>query len=68
MSLDDRLEALTQSWDTQPSNLSGTAANSITLPKAKPRTVRERVVVSPIRSRKVASAQRSGVRYGKEAL
>lgn len=44
------------------------AANSVLLPKAEPRAVRKHFVVPPIRSREVARAQRSGVRYCEDAL
>jgi hypothetical protein len=44
------------------------AANPILLPKPKPRTMREHVVVPSIRSRDVACVQRSGIRHRVDAL
>src|SRR5271163_1828002 len=44
------------------------ATNPIPLPKPKPRTVREQIVVSPVRSCEVARADRSGVRHSEDAL
>jgi hypothetical protein len=44
------------------------AAEAIPLPKAKPRTLRKHLVVSSIRSRKIARAQRSNVRHREDAL
>ena len=38
------------------------------LPKAKPRTLREHIVVPSIRSRKIARAQPSNVRHREDAL
>ena len=42
--------------------ISRAAANSITLPKSKPLTVREQIVVPPIRSREVACAEWPNIR------
>ena len=44
------------------------AANSITLPRAKPRAMREHFVVSPIHCRQVDRAQRSRVQHCEDAL
>ena len=44
------------------------AANPILLPKPKPRTMREQVVVPSIRGRDVARAQRPGIRCRVDAL
>ena len=44
------------------------AANSKPLPEPEPGAVREPVVVSSIRGRKVARSQRAGVRYGQDML
>jgi hypothetical protein len=44
------------------------AANSVLLPKAKPRAMRQHFVMSSIGSREVASAERSGVRLCEDAL
>jgi hypothetical protein len=48
--------------------LSRAAANPKILPNAKPRTMRELIVVPSIRSREVARGHRSGVRHGEDAL
>jgi hypothetical protein len=50
------------------SNVSGTARNAVPLPKAKPRTMGERIVVSPIRSREITGARRSAVGNRENAL
>jgi hypothetical protein len=44
------------------------AANSVLLPKPKPRAMREPFVVPPIRSREIAPAERSGVRHREDSL
>jgi hypothetical protein len=44
------------------------AANPELLPKPEPWAMREHFVMSPIRSREVARAQRSGIRLCKDAL
>jgi hypothetical protein len=44
------------------------AANAIALPNAKPRAMREHFVVSSIRSREVARAQRPGIGHCEDAL
>jgi hypothetical protein len=44
------------------------AANAVPLPKAKPWALRKHFVVSSIRSREVARAERSGVRLCEDAL
>jgi|SRR5580700_8759756 hypothetical protein len=44
------------------------AANSILLPKPKPRTMRQQVVMPSIRGRDVARAQRPGIRHRVDAL
>jgi hypothetical protein len=49
-------------------NVSGTAADAVPMPKAKPRAMRVHLVVPSIHSREVTRAQRSGVRHGKDAL
>ena len=46
----------------------GVAAWAVHLPEPKPRAMREHFVVSSIRSRDIALAQRSGVRHCEDAL
>ncbi|MGO9088397.1 MAG: GAF domain-containing protein [Candidatus Sulfotelmatobacter sp.] len=46
----------------------GSFRSRISLPQAKPRTMREHLVVPSIRSREVACAQRSCVRHGEDAF
>ena len=46
----------------------GSAADAISLPKAKPRATGLLFIMPPIRSREVACAQRSRVRHREDAL
>ena len=57
-----------RSYDQSTASGSLAAANSVLLPKPKPRAMRVHFVVPSIHSREVTRAHRSGVRDGEDAL
>ena len=56
------LQSIVAALALVPAVISRAAANSITLPKSKPRTVREQIVVPLICSREVACAEWPNIR------